>query len=287
MNKINCSPLAVIRQIKSHNASCILELSDPINNIDIAIHDGDLADLNKIKNLVSSVTVESSPFDELSNWINKGWNKSLDFYVATKANTKENFSKAKVNGTYSFKKKTNETYTIPQALLKRRTKRVFINNNLNNDTFNSALNIGLERIYKSIVGYKIYFVVYAIKNIRPGVYLYNFNSASLQTIEEGKFSEQMAENIQGLRSPKTAAFTIIIVGEFDKLMSIYPDKDGLRQVYIECGRMAQKLIISYEQYGLSCLVTPALKDRPVMQLLKLSEPEFCPLYSLTFGIPIK
>lgn len=55
--------------------------------------------------------------------------------------------------------------------------------------------------------------------------------------------------------------------------------------YIDSGRLAQKSLISYGQYGLCCLTMPALNEHAVANLFKIDQLDYSPLYSLIFGHP--
>lgn len=132
-------------------------------------------------------------------------------------------------------------------------------------------------------GLDIYFIVYNVENITPGSYLFNIKNNALINRRKGIFSQEMVTNLQGMTTPTTASFTIILVANFEKLLKLMPYSKGLRHTYIESGRLAQKLLISYWQYGLACLTTPALKDSAVSNLLDIDRLDYSPLYSLTFG----
>jgi hypothetical protein len=295
MTKNAHSPLAVLRLVKQNEDSICLEIYDPEKNSahKIAFSDSSKPEsindaLNSIKNNISN---DYKTQELYAHWIERGWAKSLDYYVASRDFLGENvinlfseYNKLPIDRiTNNVKKKDS----ILRALLNRRSKRVFQNITIENHIFHSGAENAAQYILNSLDGLKVYFIVYNIDNILPGVYSYDAKANSLSLIHDGIFSDDMSAIIQGMNTPKTANFSIILVAHFDALMKLMPYPKGLRDVYIESGRLAQKLIISYAQYGIFCLVTPALCDSRISNLLKIKEPEFAPLYSLTFGYPLK
>jgi hypothetical protein len=292
MSDDNLSLLTTLRP-NYQDKSSYLEVWNPEKDqIDFSVKE-DFSSLEKIHTFLNKIKANLDHThrhnDLYSHWLNRGWNKSIDYYVASRQY--EGYPSISQSNNYPTKKITinlqcdAKTHSLPQAILQRRTKRLFEKQTLPYSLFFSGINNAIHSIGCSIHGFQLHFIIYDIENIQPGVYRYDHELQALSLIREGLFIEEMSANIQGMHTPKTACFTIILVTDFDSLLKGKPYPNGLRETYIEAGRIAQKLIISYMEYDIYSLVTPALKDKKTSSLLSLKEPDFSPLYSLTFGYP--
>lgn len=286
-----------------------LELFDPSENLSVflspdsyseLVSAGELAsDLkNKIQNDLKRRKIITN---ECLHWQDRGWRKSLDYYIASKnttfndADQNKNKTPKKNSFNQSLKKlecpdkiKNKTNHGVLESLMMRRTKRVFKNETLCSEIFDAGLlNVSEHLRYDNMDGFNLYYIIYDVKNIDAGVYFLDTKHWTLKKVILGNFSTVMASNLQGLRAPNMAFFTCIFVADFDRLLNRMPYEKGLRTTYVEVGRLAQKVLIGYGQYGFGCLPTPALSDRNVAKLLKLNEADFAPLYSLTFGYPVK
>jgi SagB-type dehydrogenase family enzyme len=278
-------------------ATPLVEIIDPEKNTVDPINPENLLSMAKTAEVIQSIKQRldhASPKNtHYTHWQDKGWYKSIDYYAASRANDfdTENQIRAISHKAHDsdniFENQSETLCSIPQALLRRRTKRVFKKCTLDEGIFHAGIkNVVLNNLTEA-TGYELYCIIYKVDKLVPGVYIFNVKQHALKLIREGIFLEEMSANIQGMNTPKSANFTIILVANFERLLKTMPYPRGLRDTYIETGRLAQKLLIAYMQFGVFGLVTPALKDRNVAALLDLKEPQFSPLYSLTFGYPIK
>jgi SagB-type dehydrogenase family enzyme len=128
-----------------------------------------------------------------------------------------------------------------------------------------------------------YVCVYDVSGIAPGVYRYDISRHQLTSVRPGDHRTAMAEALQGMRSPLTAAWTLGMVADFPRYQWRYRHEHGLRRLYMESGVIAQELLILATAYGLSTLVTPAQRDRLYMDLHELSPDRYAPVYTLTTG----
>lgn len=290
MSENKYSPLTTLRFNIDNGKQPILEVWDPEAKTVCSISSEQLSNVENIHNALTSI--KSSIQDKqqrlihYARWMSKGWHKSIDYYVASRSDINE-FELASEhhhsNPPSLMVIEHSKLHSVPQAMIQRKTKRGFRTETIQNQIFSAALEKGCATVYE---GFELYLIVYDVEKIAPGVYSYDVKNNSLLLVREGLFAEEMSCNIQGMRTPKTACFSIILVADFKCLQRSMPHPRGLRNTYIEAGRLAQNLVISYMQHSVFCLVTPALRDRDVSTLLKLKEPDFSPLYSLTFGYPI-
>lgn len=292
--KINeYSPLTLLRFNQDISSNSYMELWDPETNINSDVNLNTISNFEGIKKYINSLKLsvcERNNYTEKYNhWICMGWNKSLDYYVSTKVFNEQGKSATGVIKSLMTKKavdSSNQMHKIPEALLLRRTRRVFVTETLKEDTFYKGISNFIPSIFISdkTTGFEYYFIIYNVENITPGIYKLNLYDSTLTQIELGNYRDIMSQSIQGMRAPKTASFTVIPVANFKQLATDMPYSRGLRDSYIEIGRIAQKIIISYMIHGIFCLATPALSDRLMNNLLNLPEPQYAAIYSLTFGI---
>lgn len=296
------SAFSLFRSYQQDTENSGLEVWDIKNDCVKIISYENFSEVSRVKNLLNSIqsTIKNSTENQEMNhgycsWLKMGWHKAVDYYVASRATDDKNLFPLKNKNTVLKKTPTvdasitvGKEYDVVQALLRRRTKRKFNGERCLTDQifFNGLFNALVLSDYE-LNGLEIYFIVYNVENITPGSYLFNIKNNALINRREGIFSQEMASNLQGMTTPTTASFTIILVANFEKLLKLMPYSKGLRHTYIESGRLAQKLLISYGQYGLSCLTTPALKDSAVSNLLNIDQLDYSPLYSLTFGYPLE
>ncbi|WP_203911970.1 SagB/ThcOx family dehydrogenase [Rhizocola hellebori] len=128
-----------------------------------------------------------------------------------------------------------------------------------------------------------YLCVYNVDGLEAGVYRYEILTHELIGIRPGDHRDAMIDALQGMHSPATAAWTLGFVADFPRYQWRYRHEHGLRRLYLESGILAQEVIILGMSYGLSTLVTPAQKDRPYLDLHRLSESRYSPVYTLTMG----
>jgi SagB-type dehydrogenase family enzyme len=145
----------------------------------------------------------------------------------------------------------------------------------------SAKPLSLLESYGS--AWDFYVCVYDVSGIAPGVYRYDLSKHQLTSVLPGDHRMAMAEALQGMRSPLTAAWTLGMVADFPRYQWRYRHEHGLRRLYMESGIIAQELVILATAYGLGTLVTPAQRDRLYMELHQLSLDRYAPVYTLTMG----
>lgn len=281
------SPLSILRFSKVNHH---MEVHNSLADATVAVPYEELNDIKNVSKLIKEIkeSFDDSNLDQqlYSHWLDRGWHKALDYYIESRDFTsiKDKIFINTVNASINFDIKNN----FLQTLLHRRTHRVFLNTPLEFEILAKGTNLYFENnVTNSIDGVKFYYVLYNVKNMDNGVYYYNIPDETFDIMKKGNFRNEMSDILQGLRAPKMAAFSCIIVADFNVILEKMPYKKGLRDLYIETGRIAQKMLISYGSFNLACLTTPALKDKKVSTLLALNEPDCAPLYSLTFGIPLK
>jgi hypothetical protein len=106
-------------------------------------------------------------------------------------------------------------------------------------------------------------------------------------VRPGNHREAMIGVLQGMRSPKTAAWTLGLVADFPRYQWRYRHEHALRRLYVEAGFVGQELLALGLAYNLGTLVTPAQKDSAYLDLHGLTADRYAPVYTLTMGLSRK
>lgn len=188
--------------------------------------------------------------------------------------------------------------SLKKILLGRRTTRIFLDESMELEAFTNILWNGLSRVrsirklsYEDPLDYfashgtefDFYVVAYNINNLQDGIYIYDVEDNFLCKLKSGDFKEQMIHNLWNHQAPKTANFTILLVTDFEQYQWRYRHERALRNIFIEAGRIAQRLILESERMGFSSLPTPATRDSSFDEMLNLRRNEQFVLYTITVG----
>lgn len=193
--------------------------------------------------------------------------------------------------------------TVAELLAHRRTIRSYARRSVGRATLSGLLFHGLAAIrlrrqrtaptdpvtyVKDSFGsvWDFYVCVFDVDDLEPGVYRYELPEHGLAQVRAGDFREEMVSILQGMRSPRSAAFILAFIADFPRYQWRYRHEHGLRRIYFEAGIVAQELIVLGASYGLGTLVTPAHKDSQFLDLVKLPPHRYGPVYTLTMG-PIR
>lgn len=133
------------------------------------------------------------------------------------------------------------------------------------------------------LAWDFYLCVYNVAGLEPGVYCYDVLEHEVILIRPGDYRVEMAGILQGMRSSRTAAWTLGLVADFPVYQWWCRHEHALSALYLESGVLAQGLTILAMAYGLTTLVTPAQQDSPYLALHGLSADRHAPIYTLTMG----
>jgi SagB-type dehydrogenase family enzyme len=183
-------------------------------------------------------------------------------------------------------------------LLARRTTRVYGRRVIDATTLSAVLFHGfadvrarrslpikdeLDYLGRYGVAFDIFVVVYPIEGLDPGVYFYGLEDHVLDQRSDGDYREAMVEILCGMKSPETASWTIVLTVDFPRYQWRYRHERALRHLYMASGRIAQRVLLVAQAYGLGTLTTPATMDRACCALLALDCEREAPIYTLTMG----
>ena len=192
-----------------------------------------------------------------------------------------------------------QTLRLDQVIANRRSVGTFRSNKLDQETLATLLYHGASKIRecrrlsssadprKLLVSvgaaFDIYTVVFAVEGLDSGVYLYELEPPALSLKRLGDFREETRTALAGQPDPTNAAATILLVADFDRYQWRYRHERALRNLYLECGRLMQPLILTGTALGLRTGITPAIRDELVAPLLARDNGNWQALHTLTIG----
>ncbi|HTA14221.1 MAG TPA: SagB/ThcOx family dehydrogenase [Solirubrobacteraceae bacterium] len=190
------------------------------------------------------------------------------------------------------------TQTLGQVLMSRRTVRTYDPRPVPASLLSTVLTHGLEDVRTRRTGrledqldylkthgiaFDFYLVAYSVEGVPAGVWFYELIERSLVCVQQGDFRNTMRSILVGMKAPKTAAWTLVISADFAQYQWRYRHERALRHIYMAAGRVAQRLIVVAQAFGLGTLPTPATHDAAIIKLLRLDHPRQSPVYTLTTG----
>ncbi|HLP34592.1 MAG TPA: nitroreductase family protein [Amoebophilaceae bacterium] len=221
----------------------------------------------------------------IEHWWNRKWQTALDYYLLSHASLEHRRYKAHTRlplevGIFLPSAFTEMQFTCMEALKMRKTHRKFHDYPLALDLFASILH---HLTPKHVDVWKYYIVVFNVSGISEGVYQYCPIQHGLVPIRQGNFKEIFASLLCGIIDPMTASFSIVLSVDLEIAQRMLPYERGLREIYIDAGRIAQKVVLSGVRYHLGVFQSAAMLDRSMCDFLQVS-PECCiPLYTMVIG----
>ena len=146
---------------------------------------------------------------------------------------------------------------------------------------------GLNALRSFGVAFDFYVGIYRVSNLEPGLYTLNITDHALSLISTGDLSKEFEVLLQSQGNISRSCLTLFFVCDLEQYMWRYRHERALRNLFLEVGRIAQRLIIAGENQGLRSFMTPACSDKQLSEVLKLDVIRQYPLYSLTFGFARK
>ncbi len=189
--------------------------------------------------------------------------------------------------------------SVAELLVRRRSGRAYVPTPVPAAALSGLLRHGLAQIrrrrettgeteplsYLNSFGsaWDFHVCVFDVDGVPPGAYRYDIRRHQLVEVRRGDHREAVSQILQGMWSPRSAAWTLGLVADFPRYQWRYRHEHGLRRLYVESGIIAQELTTLAGAYGLSTLVTPAQKDSAYLELCGLSADRYAPVYTLTMG----
>jgi len=270
--------------------------------------------------LGSELTTEEKA--HIRHWWNRGWHPSLEYYLWSRrvfyADIEDSHGEIRYNAIKRYLADGSpppriaprgeslplEPVDLPSAallgslLVKRRTVRRYLLGEVPQSRLSGTLWWGLHRIRELRkvprqdptdyllshgVAFDFYVIVYAVRGVSPGIYFYDLKNHSLVQVRRGDVRKSMYNIIFKTPAILSANWTILIVADVLQYQWLYRHERALRNLYIEAGRVGQRLILTALAYGQGSLTTPAFRDEQLSKLLDLEPVRQVPIYSITAG----
>lgn len=241
------------------------------------------------QNSLRKNSVDENVFSKIEHWWARKWQVSLDFYLSTPSK-ESNTLKA---STVLEQPENDVDITLPdnkdkdflspvEALLQRKTYRKFQDCPLSQGVLSRLLKELKEELFSGI--WKYYIVIFNIEGIEPGIYRYCPKRHGLLLTRLGLFRKEIVQLLCGMAASSTAAFLIILAVDLKIAMKNFPYDRALREIYIDSGRLAQKLLIKGMQNLIGGLPSPAMQDTQLCSFLEINPTDCIPIYNVTMGL---
>lgn len=263
-----------------------ISLTDPLNG---SKEEYDIESCYEILNNFQKEIPAFMPKDAsmAEHWWNRKWQVSLDYHLSSQAK-KENLSKETIPkllckvDIYLLPEDVQKEYSFIHALMERKTHRKFLDSPMTLKTFSALLQSLKDEISPGIWSY--YLAVFNVKDVPEGLYFYCPIQHGITLIKRGSFREKLVGLLCGMSASLTASFVLILSIDLETAQYTLPYERGLREIYINSGRKAQKLLLKGIQFHVGTLPSPAVRDSPMCEFLGINPVVCIPLYTLTMGI---
>lgn len=185
--------------------------------------------------------------------------------------------------------------TLWEVMESRRTYRNFTNRNITAQSLSNVLAKSFfpaksirdsvakgidempELLFNShFVSFELSVLVLNSEEISPGLYNYDIFNNALKIVKIGDFSEQARTMAIGQAVDKCSAI-LVVTSIFERYMYRYRYSKALRNLFIEAGQLAHRLILTAVSENCKTFMTPATRDSYAVEFLELEEGEF-PVY---------
>lgn len=239
----------------------------------------------------SSQQAKSNPevFSKVEHWWKRKWQVSLDYYLSSpseqikRQQTETTSPQTQQCSDFVFSDKIESDPLSPiQALLQRKTYRKFQETSISLCLVSTLLGELKEEIFVDI--WKYYIVIFNIEGIPPGIYRYCSTNHGLYLIKQGLFRNEAVKLLCGMAASYTGSFLLILAIDLEEAMKKLPYNRALREIYIDSGRLAQKILLKGIQHSVGGLPSPAMRDSEMCSFLDIDPNKCIPIYSVTMGI---
>lgn len=127
----------------------------------------------------------------------------------------------------------------------------------------------------------IHVLAYDVSELPPGVYAYRPGDHDLALVQEGQFRERTSQLMCNQPAPLLAAFTVVLAARFSRFQSQHPGERGLRDLYLQTGRLAQRVGLVGAGLGMQFHISPAVADGGMCELLHIDPVDHDVLFNLS------
>jgi nitroreductase len=125
--------------------------------------------------------------------------------------------------------------------------------------------------------------VYSVQGLEPGLYRFDISTSRLELMRPENLREKVSELIWRQPAPLSAAYTIALFVDFAQARWRYRHQRALRNIFIELGRVGQRLINAGTAEGFGSFCTPAIHETAFAQMFSVDPMQLYPAYTITQG----
>jgi SagB-type dehydrogenase family enzyme len=129
-----------------------------------------------------------------------------------------------------------------------------------------------------------YLVVNRVEGLEPGLYRYNVEAASLESVSQGDLSAAIAAACLDQEMAADAAVVFVWVAVPMRAKRRYRER-GYRYIYMDAGHIGQNLHLAAVALGLGCCAIGAFFDDEVNEILSVDGLDETAVYLSVVGVP--
>lgn len=181
------------------------------------------------------------------------------------------------------------------ALKKRRSVRSYRKRAISEEELSQIL-WATQGVTDSLVGYPLraapsagalypietYISARDVTGIPQGIYHLDVRKWELEEVREGDFSGELADAALGQEMVETACVVFVWTAIFTRSTIKYKER-GYRYVFLDCGHIAQNLLLSVTALGLGACPIAALYDDEANKILGVDGTEESVIYMASVG----
>lgn len=186
--------------------------------------------------------------------------------------------------------------SLEEAILKRRSKREFLDKALNLEQISQILwsAQGITDSQKdlrsapsagALYPLEVYLSVgqNSVEGLEPGIYHYLPSQEQIEKILLGDFRSSLASNCLNQSFIGTAPVSLIIAADFSRTTEKYGER-GRQYVFLEAGHAAQNVYLQTTALGLTTVTVGAFDEQSLSKTINLPQGQ-TPLYVMPIGYP--
>ncbi len=165
--------------------------------------------------------------------------------------------------------------SVEEAIMSRRSVREFSNKPLKVEQLSELLfasyGITGKEIHQmlrsapsagTLYPFDIFVVINNVKEIQPGIYLYDAFTHSIKSIKKGNFGKRISEAALGQEFLESAAVVFVLSAVPDRMTNRYGER-GWRYIYMEAGHISQNIYLEAVSLKLGSVSVGAFIDEEI------------------------
>jgi SagB-type dehydrogenase family enzyme len=170
-----------------------------------------------------------------------------------------------------------------RAILARRSARAFTSEPIAAEAFDLLAAAALARTHSDALGaLSLAAVVNRVGGVEPGHWAWSATTRRWQAVRRASLAAELRRVCLGQALAETAAAAFVVVGDTDVIQTRFGAR-GQRDAWIEAGRIAQRVYLLAETFGLRARNLAAFVDHDLAGLLALGQGPRAPLHLIVVG----